>query len=307
MRRPMRATRPASKKPSLAVKTAPRRVAVARKSRVDSIARQVRSLQIAKYGAPQVQRQSFRSAQGLGSVFRLSNTQPVLWCHEAICVGNQLSTPDQDNITGEYVNSNAGQWVQQVFPGTADNAANARYDLQLWRNNKSLGVQPSYLVRGCKYDIQLFATNFNGYVEAYEITCNSVITRTTDNDRKLPQNSPSFIHMAKGGDSMYSHASQFYNIKRLWRTYFNTIGPAAGQGFLQTNNLKYKSMYKSFGRGKLITGTSSDINSTFTQDIPTTKQTWVLLTASNNTSDNLSNIRVQMQRNVYWRDSVGEK
>ncbi len=293
---------------TLSVKTRSKRVPVARKSRVDKIARQVRSLQIAKYGSPQVQRQSFRSiVPGWGVTFRLQTDKPVAFCQEAIAVNNQMYTTDQDSISGDYSVTSIGSWVQQPFPPTVDLSANSRYDLQLYRNQKSLGVAPTYLIRGCSYDIQLFVNGFNGFVECYEITCNSQVTRAVDQDFKLPFSLPSFVHMCKGSDTLYDQSSQFFKIKKMWSEYFNTAPDSVSDQSLHTNNLRTRRMYKSYGRGRLITGTADSVNAVTQQDIPTNKQSWLLFTSSNNSQDANSYVRLQVQRNVYWRDAEGTK
>jgi len=294
--------------PAVSVKTRPKRVRVARKSRVDKIARQVRSLQIAKYGAPQCQRQSFRSnVPGWGVTFRLQTDKPVAFCQEAIAINNQMYTTDQDSVSGDYLVTSIGSWVQQPFPPTVDLAANSRFDLQLYRNSKSLGVSPTYLIRGCSYDIQMFVNGFNGFVQCYEISCNSQVTRAVDQDYKLPYSLPSFVHMCKGSDTLYDQSSQFFKIKHKWTEYFNTTPDSASNQSLHTNNLRTRRMYKSYGRGRLITGTTATVNSVTQQDIPTTKQSWLLFTSSNNTQDAASYVRLQVQRNIYWRDAEGNK
>jgi len=292
--------RSAPRRPRVSVKTRPKRVAVARKSRVDKIARQVRSLQVAKYGSPQVQRQSFRSTQGLGVVWHLTNTTPKMFCQEAIHPGNQVYWPDQDGITGDYNANTAGGWVVQPFPPTSDLAANARYDLQLYRNQKNEGFETTYLIRGVGYDIQIFAEGFNGFVQCYEISCKSQVTRAIDQDYKLPYSAASFVNMCQGGDTQYSQSSQFFNIKKKWTEYFNTAPDSATSESLHTNNLRFKRMYKSYGRGKLITGTTAVGGTVTQQDIPTSKQSWLLFTASNNDESAGSYVRIQVQRDVYW-------
>jgi len=312
-RKTMRKSRPARRTykrraPALALKTRPKRVRVARKSRVDKIARQVRSLQIAKYGAPQCQRQSFRSTvAGWGVTFRLEATKPVAFCQEAISINNQMYSTDQDSISGDYSVTAIGSWVQQPFPPTVDLAANSRYDLQLYRNQKNLGVSPTYLIRGCAYDIQMFVNGFNGFVQCYEITCNSQVTRAVDQDYKLPFSLPSFVNMCKGSDTLYDQSSQFFKIKHKWTEYFNTTPDSTSNQALHTNNLRTRRMYKSYGRGRLITGTSATVNSVTQQDIATKKQSWLLFTSSNNTQDANSYVRLQVQRNIYWRDAEGMK
>lgn len=288
-------------------KTTTRKVRVARKDRVDRIARQVRSLQVAKYGEPQVQRQSFRSTQGLGTVWHLTTTTPKMFCQEAIHPGNQVYWPDQDALSGDYNVNAAGQWVQQPFPPTTDLAANSRYDLQLYRNEKNQGFETTYLIRGVAYDIQLYAQGFNGFVQCYEITCNSTVTRAVDQDYKLPYSAASFVHMCQGSDTQYSQSSQFFKIKKMWTEYFNTAPDPVGSASLHTNNLRFKRMYKSYGRGKLITGTTAVGGTVTQQDIPTAKQSWLLFTASNNDESATSYVRVQVQRDVFWRDSLGSK
>lgn len=296
-----------TRRPKVAVKTRPSRVAVARKSRVDKIARQVRSLQVAKYGASQVQRQSFRSAQGLGVVWHLTLTTPKMFCQEAIAPTNQVYFPDQDGITGDYNAAVAGQWIQQPFGPTTDNVNNARFDLQLYRNQKNEGFESTYLVKGIQYDIQVFCEGFNGFVQCYEVTAKSSVTRATDQDYKLPFSAASFVNMCQGSDAQYSQASQFFDIKKMWTEYFNTAPDSASSQVLHTNNLRFKKMWKSYGRGKLITGTATNQTVVTQQDIPTAKQSWLIFTSSNNTETATSYVRIQVQRNVHWRDTVGTK
>lgn len=296
-----------SRRATVSVKTRPKRVAVARKSRVDKIARQVRSLQVAKYGAPQVQRQSFRSTQGLGVVWRLTSTTPKMFCQEAIAPTNQVFFPDQDALSGDYNVVSCGSWIQQPFGPTVDQAANARYDLQLYRNQKNEGFESTYLIKGVGYDIQIFAEGFNGFVQCYEIEAKTAVTRAVDQDYKLPYSAASFVNMCQGSDAQYSQASQFFNIKKKWTEYFNTTPDSPQSQSLHTNNLRFKKMWKSYGRGKLITATAQNQTTVTPQDIPTAKQSWLLFTSSNNTESATSYVRIQVQRNVHWRDSVGTK
>lgn len=295
-----------AKRPALSVKTRPKRVAVARKSRVDKIARQVRTLQVAKYGAPQVQRQSFRSSVGGGATFTCSTLEPVCFCCEAIAIGNEVYSTQVDGL-GNYDVTGIGNWVQQPFALTGLNPANEKFDLQQYRNSKSLGVRSTYLYRGTSYDIQMFGNKVNGYLHCYEITPRKSVVRVTDQERKLPFAIPSFVHMGEGGDDTYDQSSSFFSIKKRFTKYFNTIGPDANAGYVQTNNLAYKRLWHK-GR-KLITGSDiAGVNLVTDQDIATRKQTWLLFTFTSNapaTAD--SSMRLQIQRVCHWSDSEGSK
>lgn len=304
-KRPMK-RRSHPKRPMLAVRTASKKVAVARRSSVVKLQRSVRQLQVAKYGAPQKQRQSFRSTVGGGATFTCSTNEPVTFCLEAISQGNEVYSTQVDGL-GNYDALGIGSWIQQEFPPTALNAANAKYDLQLNSNSKSLGVRSTYLYRGQSIDIQMFAQGVNGYLHCYEIHPRASVTRAVDQERKLPFAIPSFVHMGGGGDSVYDQSNQFFSIKKRFTRYFNTVAGGGTNRLLQTNNLAYKRLW--CGGKSLITGTDvAGINLVRDQDIPTRKQHWLLFTfTDNNPAAPGIQMRIQLQRTVHFSDSEGSK
>jgi len=97
--------------------------------------------------------------------------------------------------------------------------------------------------------------------------------------------------------------------------YFNTANAGSTeQRELQTNPLRMKRTYVGFGRrGKLITATDvapTPITNPVTHDdIPTNKQSWIVLTSSIDTAHIDLNhfISVEAQRTVYWADATGSK
>ena len=294
------------------VKPKAKSVQVARKSTVDVLVKKVRALAIAKYGSPQVQRQVYRSVEvGFTTKFRLANDAPVCTCVEAIASGASIYSTSIGTVApniGLYDVATIGNWVQQSFPLTLLNAQNSKFDLQLYRNAKSLGVSSTYLVKGVSFDCKITSTNFNGYVEAYIITPSSSVTRVTDQERRLPYIIPGFINMTGGTDAKYSQACQFYKIKRLWRHYINNASATAPSRELQTNAFIYRKMYCNMGKnGKLIRGTDPVSDQVTSQDIPTTKQTWLMFSSSNTHSNPTTHVEIELQRNIYWRDSIGSK
>lgn len=295
-----------SRRPALLLKTKTRRVAVARKSRVDTLARKVRSLQVAKYGSSQVQRQSMRNITGGGQTFGVSTNRPACFCLEAICTGNVLYQATQD-ASQLFSVAPISTWIQQQYPPTGANVLNAKYDLQINRNAKSQGVNSTYLYNGSSIDIQLFSENFNGWFHCYMITPRGSVTRITDQERRMPYALPCFTHLGGGGDSLYDHSSQFFKVKKVWSKYFNTIAGAGAQHLVYTNNLAYKRLW--CPARKLISGTDiAGINLVTDEDILTLKQSWLLFTSTSNENPLPSaQMRVQVQRTVHWADSVGSK
>ncbi len=294
------------RRPVLAVRTASKRVAVARRSTVMKLSKQVRALRIAKYGSPQVQRQSLRNIIGGNLTFAVSTTRPAAFCLEAISTGNQLYQCAQDGAL-LYTAPAVATFIQQIFPGTAANVANAKFDLQINRNAKSQGVASTYLYKGSSIDVQLFASNFNGWFHCYKVTPRASVTRITDQERRLPFALPCFIHMGGGGDSQYDQTSQFFSIKKVWSKYFNTLAGVGTQHLVYTNNLAYRRIW--CPASKLIRGTDiAGVNLVSDEDIATRKQQWLVFTATSNDPPAQDRIlRVQLQRSVHWRDSVGSK
>ncbi len=310
-----RSRRTLKRRPTLAVKTRSRRVAVARKSRVDKLSRQVSSLLIAKYGSPQVHRQNFRALDvALINRFLVSSQKPVCFLNEGIMPGNRMWAAGPTGGVYEY--QQIGSWATQTFPLLNADPLSYKFDLQYFRNQKNLGWNGTYLMKGVAYDFQLYAKAAQGYIQCYMITPrNCSVVATDEQVRKLPYCIPSFVNMCKGCDSMYDHSSQFFKIKLMWTEYFNCANKGTvEQRELQTNPLRHRRMYIGMGkRGKLITATdavpSAILNPVTQDDIPTGKQSWILFTSSINTSDvDLQHfISVQAQRTVYWRDSAGSK
>lgn len=301
-----KSTRFSRARPALLVKTKSRKVQVARKSRVDGLARAVRSLKMAKYGSIQVQRQSFRSTTGGNESFQVSKTRPAAFCLEAICIGNEVYSTQTD-AADLYTWQSLGVWIQQPFPPTVLNPANSQFDLQEYRNSKNQGVASTYFYRGSSIDIQIFATSVNGYLHCYIVKPRISVTRVVDQERKLPFSMPCFVNMGEGCDALYDHSSQFFSIKKKWSRYINTIPGDATNRYLQTNNLMHKRMW--CPAKKLITGSDiAGINLVGDQDIATRKQSWLMFTfTANATSLPASNLRIQVQRTVHWADSLGSK
>lgn len=293
-------------RPLLAVRTASKKVPVARRSTVMKLARSVKRLQVAKYGAPQVQRQNFRSSVGATTFFSCSATQPVAFCLEAICTGNEVYTTQKDGL-GNYSHLSLGSWQQQPFPLNAANAANAKYDFQINRNTKNLGVRSTYLYRGTSLDIQVFAKAINGYLHCYEITPRATVVRAVDQERTMPFCIPAFVNMGGGGEDVYDHSSQFFTIRKKWTKYYNVIGGTNPHRFIQTNNLSYKRMWHR-GRKLIVGADVAGVDLVRDQDIHARKQTWLLFTFSSSdvaTADSFC--RLQIQKTVHWSDSEGSK
>lgn len=282
------------------------RVPLATRRAVMKLTRQVRKNTLAKYGAPQVQRQSMRNIAGSGKEFAVSTTRPMCMCLEAIATGNTLYSTEQDG-TGLYTVQAYSNWIQQPFPPTVSNAANLKYDLAINRNSKSQGVASTYLYKGTSLDIQLFASAVNGWFHMYKITPKASVTRITDQERRLPYCLPSFVHMGGGCDQQYDQSSQFFSIKRVWSKYFNVLVGGGVNNLVQTNNLAYKRIW--LPGTKLISGTDiAGINLVTDEDIPTRKQSWLVFQfTDNNPPTQGANLRVQLQRTVHWRDPVGSK
>lgn len=295
-----------SKPPLLAVRSASKKVAVARRSTVMKLSKQVRKLQIAKYGSPQVQRQNLRNLLGGGFTFGVSTTRPAAYCLEAICTGNSLYQCAQDGAN-LYTAPAVATFIQQTFPAVLANTANVKFDLQTYRNAKSQGVSSTYLYKGQSVDIQLFASNFNGWFHCYMVTPRASVTRITDQERRMPFCLPCFTHMGPGVDSLYDHSSQFFKVKKVWSKYFNTLAGVGTQHLVYTNNLAYKRLW--CPARKLITGTDiAGVNLVTDEDIPTRKTSWLVFTStSNNVPQGENILRVQIQRTVHWADSIGSK
>lgn len=301
-----------SRKPALTVKTRPKRVAVARKSRVDKIARAVRKLQVQQFGAAQVQRQSYRSAEiDLTDTFRTTALEPVMHCIEAIAP-TSIVYSTIFNGANEASANNIGSWITQPHPLTVLNPVNVKFDLQQFRNSKAYGapgllpVQPTYLVKGVQYDIQVFAREFNGWVECWVVTPRDTVLRTTTVERQLPNALPCFTNFTNGGDQLYSHACMYYTYKRKFRMYINTTKNTP-EHYIGTNNIFYRKVYISFGRGKVIRGAETVGGTVQDHEVPLNKQSWLMFTSSNPTQSVTSFVEYRLQRNTHFRDSIGSK
>lgn len=294
--------------PKIIVKSKSKPVAVARKSRVDALSRAVSKLQVSKYGDAQTQRQNYRSLEvGLTQSFRINAKTPVCWCNEAIAPGSSIFSTTV-TPAGLYDIGSIGSWQQQPFPPTVLNPINEKFNLQAYRNTKSLGFEATYLVKGVGYDIKVFAPNFQGYVYCYEIGIRKSVLRATDQERRFPYVLPAFMHCAPGSDALIDTNCHFYTKKLKYSTYINTAPAPANGAALQTNGFRHKKLYCSMGpKGKHIRASDTAGEVATSQDIPTTQQTWLLWVATNNTSSVDSYVDIEVQRNVYWRDSVGTK
>lgn len=308
-RRPNRAR---SRRPALTVKTRPRRVRVARKSRVDKIARAVRKLQVQQFGSAQTQRQSYRSAElGLDDTFRTTSLTPVMHCVEAIAP-QAIIYSTIANGAGEYASNAVGSWVTQPHALTQLNPTNAKYNLQEFRNEKASGltgnlpVQPTYLIKGVAYDIQIFARQFNGWVECWIVKPRDTVLRTTTVERQLPAAIPCFTQFVNGTDRVESHACEFYKYSRKFRMYINTT-ESAGEHYVNTNNIFYKKIYCSFGRGKVIRASENLGTNPTNFTIPLNKQTWMMMCSSNSTDSGTSYVEYRLAKSNFWRDSIGSK
>lgn len=301
-----------SRKPVITVKTGPKRVAVARKTRVDQLSRAVRKLQVQQFGSAQTQRQSYRSAEiDLTDTFRTTSLAPCLHCVEAIAptstIYSTLAAPG-----GEYSDNVIGSWVTQPHGLTQLNPLNVKFDLQEFRNKKAFGVlgnvpvQPTYLIKGVQYDIQIFAREFNGWVECWLVKPRDTVLRTLTVERQLPQAIPCFTQFVDGTNQLESHACQFYSYKRKFRMYINTTVNTP-EHYLGTNNIFYKKVYVSYGRGKVIRATEDLGSNAGNFTIPLKSQTWMMFASSNPTESSSSFVEFRVARNTHYRDSVGSK
>lgn len=294
--------------PRVTVRMPAKKVAVARKSRVDKMARQIASLQSAKFGSDQTSRQECRSLVGHTNLLRFNGLMPLCWCNESICETNIIYQAQANPITSLYSTVSISTWQEQPFPLTTMNSANSIFDFQLYRQSKNQGVEATYKMKGVSYDIQVFAKAFHGYVQMYEITSLATVPRIVDQERQLPYCLPGFVNMCHGCDDRYSTAtSQPLFKKKLLKTwYFNTIVLPAGRVELHTNPLKATKVYRS--KNKVIRGTDvHGTNSVFPQDIVTNKKSWILFTTSTQDDSDDNHVQIQVQRQVFWADAVGEK
>lgn len=297
---------------TILVKTKTKKVAVARKSRVDKIERAVSKLQISKWGAAQTQRQSYRAADvDLHDQFAPDMLHPCFICNEAICPGAPSYSTTM-NAGGEWTHITDGTWVTQPFPLVTFNATNAKYDLQQYRNSKAFGlpgsiaVQPTYLMRGVSYDLRIFARNINCWVEAWIVKPRTVVTRQVNVERQLPQSAPSFINFVAGTQSHLSHACEFYSYERKFRIYVNTTTDP-NEHFLGTNNLFYRKIYVGYGKGKVIRATEQVGLNFGDQDIPLKDQSYLMLTTSAPVTSASSHVHITVAKSTFYRDSVGSK
>lgn len=280
---------------------------------INRLSTSVSRLKAAAFGQKQFQRQIIRSITGLPSqqLGRVSANYPICFLHQAIDENTPIWQVDTDAITGAFIVSQTGAWVNQPFPLATVDPTSIKFD-QLKYTTNSLGVQPGYLHMSTSYEFLFTAVNWTGWVEVCQVTQAKTYARQGNpivDDFQMPSGLCGFVNSALGtGGLQYSPAPWMYRTKVLKRMYFNTSITAVSD-LIHTNNqrsfrviLKNDKFRSHIRAQKALTNPNPITN----PDIPFNQQDYILIRASNparQTAD--SHCAINCVRCPVWRDSVG--
>jgi len=320
----IRKSRPSSAVETLArksLKSMRRKKASAAKnqSKIMTLTKQVKKLQVAEFGQKQIMRQQARSFNGLpaGEIARVSAKFPVCFCHQAIDVGNEIFQVELDAITSAVITEPIGAFGQQPFPLLTTDPASQQFNQLKYLQQNSLGINPGYLHLNTSYDIYFNAVNWRGWADVLLVSPRAQYTRQSapqNDDFQLPSGLPGFSYTCGGTPIQWNWNPLMFGVKRLKRVYFNTH-PGEGSepvpsSYLHTNPDRYCRLKVRNSRQKAHIRAQKPANQV-TQaithlDIPFNQQDWIIITSSDiSTASADSYLGVNISRCVTWRDSFG--
>ena len=286
-------------------------------SKIMTLTKQVKKLQVAEFGQKQIMRQQARSFNGLpaGQIARVSAKFPICFCHQAIDTGNEIFQVELDAITSAIITEPIGAFGQQPFPLLSTDAGSQQFNQLKYLQQNSLGIQPGYLHLNTSYDLYFNAVNWRGWADVLLVSPRAQYTRQSapqTDDFQLPSGLPGFSYTCGGTPIQWNWNPLMFGVKRLKRMYFNTSPDYNGEDFpqlhtnpdrycrLKVRNSKHKSHIRAQKPANQVTQAITHL------DIPFNQQDWIVITSSDisaATSD--SYLAVNISKCVTWRDSFG--
>ena len=321
-RRPRRAMR---RKPSVAVKTRPRRVPVATKKDLMRLAKQVRRNTSQAMGDIQKSTQLIRWAGAAENRWVTVQTPHAIF-HQGIQEGSALyGLRPQSGGPGQL------DTLQSITPATwancdLSNVAGSSYDAdfmevydQQRQYKSSLGVQSKYVHYSTTYNFNFVAVNCQGYYSIDLImprNANRLIrANTPDADEtvyNVAKGLQGFIGLNRGSSVPYTVNPNYFRRKTLAKGYFNTaFDPNLSQ--LKTNpnfNVKIH-VKKPYGKKLMISSqndpTSFDESPITPGEVATDKQMWLIVSSSIEQAQTTANnhLKYSCTKVSRWRDYLG--
>ena len=323
--RPRRPRRVMRRKPSVAVKTRPRRVPVATKRDLMRLAKQVRR----------------NTSQAMGD--RQKSTQLIRWSGVQADRWVSVQTPHaifhqgiQENSPLYGLRVQAGgpgqlDTLQSITPGTwvncdLANVAGTAFDadaLEVYDQQRqyasSLGVQSKYVHYSTTYTFNFTAVNCTGYYSIDLImprNANRPIRANTPNADEtiynVAQGLQGFIGLNPGSAVPYTVNPNYFHRKTVAKGYFNTaFDPNLAQ--LKTNpNFNVKVHVKNMPGKKLIVSSQNDPTS-FDEspiapgEVATGRQIWLIVSSSIEQSQTTANnhLKYSCTKLSRWADYLG--
>lgn len=288
-------------------------------SKITTLSKQVKKLQVAEFGQKQIMRQIARSTALLpdNAIARISAFNPICFCHQAIDIGNQIFQVGLDPITSVVVTEPIGAFQQQPFPMAAFDPASTQFNQLKYLQQNSLSVQPGYLHLNTSYDIYFNAVNWRGWCDILLVSPRAQYTRQSapqNDDFQLPSGLPGFSYTCGGTPIQFNWNPLMFGVKRLKRMYFNTYPGEGSQPvpstYLHTNPDRYcrlkirNSKHKAHIRAQKP---ANQVNQPITHlDIPFNQQDWIVIVSSNPESATAdSYLQCNLSKCITWRDSFG--
>ncbi len=295
------------------------------------------------YGYKQLSRQQFLHGidpvhpTGTYSIYDLCAEQPVCWCHQAITERANIYQIRYDSqVTPNTWNEQViGTWVKQPFyPVLTGGPTLADYDSQLFWDNSAnsagVKVEPSFLLGGVSYTVNLAALGVAGNVELCMVYEKATVE--AEQNTAFPSGMRSFVNTCPLSENENVAAARFWKVKTLARHYFSTFtiaGTAAGapatphiKGALTSSTYSQKRWHIKVKSGNMIRISDTDAAGQVIQfrEVPLKQRSFLMLRTSVGERDISTapngdhvapgsmpeqRIRCSIYRTVSWRDATG--
>lgn len=322
-RRPRRAPR---RKPSVAVKTRPRRVQVATKRDLMRLQKQVRHNTSQAMGDMQKNTQLLRFT-GVDADRWISLQTPHAIFHQGI----QPSTPiyglrRQAGGPGQLdflTSISPATWENYNLADVAgltiyDSATLAQYDNQR-QYASSLDVQSKYVHYSSTYTFNFTSVSAKGYYQIDLIMPRNVSRPIRETALQsttvynVAQGLQGFIGLCDGCDASYTPNPNYFIRKRLARGYFNTVFNANSSELNTNPNFCVKLHVKNLPGKRLMISAQNDPANPATSyaiqpgEVPTGRQMWLVVSSSIQEGDQNANnhLKYHCVRTNRWRDYLG--
>lgn len=322
-RRPRRAAR---RKPVVAVKTRPRRVAVATKKDLYRLAKQVKRNTSQALGDFQKSTQNIRW-DGSAEANRWITVQtPHAIFHQGIQEGSPLYglrvTAGGPGVLDTLTSMTPGRWSSCDLHDVAGTQFDAGA-LQVYDNQRqyasSLGVQSKYVHYSTSYCFNFVAVNCTGYY-SIDMICPRNASRpiragtagAEETIYNVANGLQGLIGLNHGSAVPYHPNPNYFMRKTLAKGYFNTaFDPNLSQ--LKTNpNFNVKIHVKNAPGKKMIIAAQNDPLSTqefiiTPGEVPTNKQIWLIVSSSIEQAQSTANnhLKYSCTKVSRWRDYLG--